>query len=128
MTPALTISSLAFAIPAYVAWRGDMPMICSTVALLLATSILQHATSIRRHTVLRWVDRVVAASVTVGYTMAAASAGHALPAACGTTAAIMYVASKRCSGASAQRMHVMVHVVGAVGLTGHFVMLSGSHG
>ncbi len=125
MTPALTASSLAFAIPAASAFYMEMTWIGLSLAMLLVTSTVRHATAVGRHPVVRGIDRVVAASVTLGYTAAAISAGQAIPATCGAVAVLMYGLSK-VSERHNQRAHVAVHLAGALGLTLHIAMMGGA--
>lgn len=129
MTVALAASSLVFAIPAafafyvYVDDAAAWWWIGAPVALLFLTSMVRHSTAVGLHPLVRGIDRAVAASVTIAYTGAAIRAGHAIPAACGAVAALMYGLSKVVSTRYNQPAHVVVHLAGALGLTLHIAML-----
>ncbi len=113
----LVVSSLSFAIPAAVAGAGSW--VCASMLLLLATSVIQHATFVGEHPTLMWIDRAVATSLGLGYIVAASAAGRAFAATCGVAAALLFAQSKRrCLGRRVRvAAHVAMHLVGALGVT-----------
>ena len=119
-SPALVVSSLAFAVPAAVAAAtAGSSWVCATMLLLLATSVVQHSSFVGDHPRLMWVDRAVATSLGLYYTGAAVVAGRTFAATCGVAAALLFAQSKRrCFGRRVRiAAHVVVHLLGALGVT-----------
>jgi hypothetical protein len=85
------------------------------MAALCTTSVCQHA-YLGDHPTLKWVDRAVAGSLAIGFTIAAMRRGQVIAATCGVSSMVCYMQSKRVGpGHASMAYHVAVHVLGAAG-------------
>jgi hypothetical protein len=79
------------------------------------------------HPALKWVDRAVAASLSIGFTTAAMWHGQVAASTCGTAAMACYVHSKRVTRRSAAlAYHVATHVLGAAGFVAFIMQQKGA--